>query len=59
VCLGFIGKKARDLQLRKGDSVVAWGQKQTRKNEKGDKSYTNVSLKADMVVLEYVPEKQQ
>ena len=58
MCLGFVGKKARDLGLRKGDSVVVWGQKQTRKTERDGKSYTNVSLKADMVVLEYVQEKQ-
>jgi single-strand DNA-binding protein len=58
ICLGFIGKKARDLGLQKGDSVVVWGQKNTRVNEKDGKKYYNTNLKADMVVLEYVPEKQ-
>lgn len=56
-CMGFTAKKAIDLQLKKGDTVVAWGTRQAREREKDGKTYKNSSIKADMIVLEYVPEK--
>jgi single-stranded DNA-binding protein len=60
LCFGFVAKKAAGLQLQKGDSVVAWGTRQARKRTGNDgKEYSNSAIKADMVVLEYVPEKSQ
>lgn len=58
VCFGFVAKKVIDLDLKKGDSVVAWGTRQAKKRSGTDgREYNNSSIKADMVVLEYVPEK--
>ena len=60
VCFGFVAQKAINLQLKKGDSVVAWGTRQARKRTGGDgREYNNSSIRADMVVLEHLPEKTQ